>query len=124
MRVSRRDNLDRYYLFKVFGYGVFVHYIHHDEERNVYHTHPWNAISFILGSYTEERLEIGVRTVRFLNVINAVVPHRVVLPNGPVWSLVIHGPRYNKWGVFNGNGKALDVEPWRGVGGRTSYNPD
>jgi hypothetical protein len=31
-KVSRRDNLDRYYVLQALGFGLFVHRIHHNEE--------------------------------------------------------------------------------------------
>lgn len=123
MRISRRDNLNRYYLLQAFGYGVFLHHMHHDEELDVFHSHPWDGVSFILGSYLEERYGEAPMFCRFLNVIRAERFHRVSLPDGPVWSLFIHGRRKNRWAVKHRSGKVLDVEPWRGVGGRTSYAP-
>jgi hypothetical protein len=123
MKISRRDNLDRYYLLQVFGLGVFLHRIHHDEDRDVFHSHPWNGVSIILGSYLEERFGETPVLRRFFNTIRAEGFHRVSLPNGPVWSLFIHGRRCNRWAVKHRNGRIMDVEPWRGVGGRTAYDP-
>lgn len=123
MRVSRRDNLDRYYLIQAFGFGVFLHRMHHDELKDVFHSHPWNGVSFIFGSYLEERLGEPPRLRRFFNLISAPVFHRVELPTGPVWSLFIHGRRCNRWAVADRESNILDTEPWRGVGGRTAYSP-
>ena len=124
-RVSKRDNLDRYYLFELFGFAVFLHKIHHDEEVGVLHSHPWNGLSFIFGSYLEEKVGKPKRRVRFFNRIVAPVHHRVELADTkPVWTIFFHGRRYNRWEVVDSTGKILDVEPWRGVGGRTSYAPE
>lgn len=123
MKVSRRDNLDRYYVLKLFGFGLFVHRIHHDEEEGIYHSHPWNGVSIILGSYLEERYGEEPKIRRFFNTIKATRFHRVSLPNGPVWSIFIHGKRCNLWAVKNATGRILSTEPWRGIGGRTSYIP-
>lgn len=123
MKVSRRDNLDRHYLLQAFGLGIFLHRIHHDEEIDVFHSHPWDGISLILGSYLEERLGKAPRLRRWFNVVRASRHHRVTLPNGPVWTVFFHLRRYNKWEVKHRDGRVLDVEPWRDVGGRTSYAP-
>jgi hypothetical protein len=123
VKISRRDNLDRYYLFQFLGFGVFLHRMHHDEERGIYHSHPWNGVSFILGSYLEERFGEEPKPRRLFNIIRATRFHRVSLPNGPVWSLFIHGRRCNRWAVKNAFGRILSIEPWRGVGGQTAYAP-
>lgn len=126
MKISRRDNLDRYYVLQAFGFGLFVHRIHHDEVVDVFHSHPWSGVSFILGSYLEERLGEAPVLRRFLNVVRATRFHRVTLPHGPVWTVFIHGrrPKSHRWAVKHRDGRILDVEPWRGVGGRTSYTPE
>lgn len=123
MKISRRDNLDRHYLWQWFGLGLFAHHIHHDEDADIFHSHPWDGISLIFGSYTEERFGEPPRRRRFFNFIKAPRHHRVTLPNGPVWSLFLHFRRYNRWEVKHRDGRILDVEPWRDVGGRTSYSP-
>lgn len=63
MKVSRGASLDRYYLLKLFGFGVFLHKIHHDDPFRLYHSHPWNFISIIFGWYDEGRLETKSITV-------------------------------------------------------------
>jgi len=123
-RVSRRDNLDRHYVLSVFGFGLFVHRIHHDEKPDIYHSHPWDGVSLILGSYTEEQRGKPKRIRRFFNVLRAPVHHRVELRAGPVWSIFVHGRRYNRWEVVRKDGSVIDVEPWKGIGGRTSYEPE
>ena len=123
MKVSRRDNLDRYYILQAFGLGLFVHYIHHDEAVDVFHSHPWDGLSFIFGGYLEERFGKSSRMRWFFNVVRAKRFHRVSLPKGPVWSVFVHGRRKNTWEVKRRDGVVVDVEPWRGVGGRMSYSP-
>jgi hypothetical protein len=123
VKVSRRDNLDRHYVLQWRGFGLFAHRIHHDEDADIFHSHPWNGFSIILGGYLEERF--GERpAMRWLfNVIRGDVFHRVTLPRGPVWTIFVHGRRWNRWAVRHRDGRVLDVEPWRDVGGRTSYAP-
>lgn len=124
MKVSRRDNLDRFYVLQAFGFGLFVHHIHHDEDADVFHSHPWSGVSLILGRYLEERFGESPRIRWFFNVLRAERFHRVTLPRGPVWSIFVHGRRSNRWAVKHRDGRTLDVEPWRGVGGRTAYAPN
>lgn len=122
-KVSKRDNLNRYYLIKLFGHGVFLHKIHHDEP-NSFHNHLWNGFSFVFGSYNEEFQGNSVnRVVRFFNKINAYKHHRVtLLDSKSVWTLFFHGRRCNKWNVIDKNGNILSEEPWRGIGGKTNYS--
>ena len=121
IKISKRDNLDRYYLLKLFGYGIFLHHIHHSEEAGVYHSHPWNGVSIILGSYREQRLGEPLTSRMFLNLIKAKRFHRVEVDK-PVWSIFFHGRRCNQWQVCNESGEILSTEPWRGIGGKTSYH--
>lgn len=123
MKVSRRATVDRYYIVKLAGFAVFVHHIHHDDPPDVMHSHPWPWLSIILGSYDEERFGEPVRRRRLFNFIRAGDPHRVTLPNGPVWTILIHGRRRCPWAVIDRDGVVIDVEPWRGVENpdRTSY---
>lgn len=122
IKVSKRDNVDRYYLLKLLGYGIFLHRIHHDEDIDTFHNHPWNGFSFIFGSYVEERHGQSKKRLWFFNKILATRFHRVELPR-PVWTVFVHGPKCNAWQVMDRSGKILDTEPWNGVGGRTTYRP-
>ncbi len=123
IKVSRRDVLDRYYLLSFLGYGLFLHRIKQSDPPNALHSHPWNGISLHIGTYIEHRLGQEPKLKRWVNFIRGNIPHRVELVNGPLWTLFLHGRRYNKWGVFDLLGNLLEEEPWRGVGGRTSYLP-
>jgi hypothetical protein len=122
MRVSRRDNCDRYYLFQFLGFGIFLHKIHHDEELGIFHNHPWDWFSIILGSYLEERFGQPLKIVRWFNWARGTQHHRIILFK-PVWTIFFHGRRYNCWEVINLKGEVIDTEPWRAIGGRTSYVP-
>ena len=115
MKVSRRDNLDRHYVLQAWGFGVFVHRIHHDEPKDTFHSHPWDGISLILGSYLEERLGQVPRVRRFFNVIRAHRFHRVTLRGKPVWTVFVHGrrPKNHQWAVAHRDRRILDIEPWR-----------
>ena len=123
IKVSKRENCDRYYLFQAFGYGIFLHRIHTDETKDVFHTHPWNGISFIFGSYKEQEINGGSafepKKISFFNFVRAKTPHRIEVKDKPVWTLFIHGRKCNKWGVFDKNGKQTGSELWDGLD-----NPD
>jgi hypothetical protein len=124
MKISRRDNLDRFYVLQARGFGLFVHHMHHDENVDVFHSHPWDGVSLIFGGYLEERFEKRPRMRWLFNVIRAKHFHRVTLPMGPVWSIFVHGRRKNEWAVKHRDGRILDTEPWHGIGGRTAYAPN
>lgn len=115
MKVSKRENCDRYYLLKLFGIGIFLHKIHTSEKVDVFHTHPWNGISFIFGSYNEQHIGEPLRKKSYFNFVKAKTPHRVEVGVKPVWTLFIHGPKCNTWAVFDKTNKVLDTEPWNGL---------
>lgn len=123
-KVSKRDNADRYYVFSLFGFALFIHRLHNSEEIGVYHSHPWSGISLIFGRYVEERLNDHPRIRRLLHFVKATHPHRIELSYGPVWTLFFHFRRSNRWTVVDRCGNILAIEPWRGVDGKvTSYKP-
>lgn len=115
MKVSRRASIDRYYLLSLFGYGVFLHHIHHDDPKPVMHSHPWAWFSVIFGRYEETRQGQPTQTRRGFNYCKPGVPHRVTLPYGPVWTLLFHGPRRCRWVVTDLDGNVLEEEPWTGT---------
>lgn len=123
-KVSRRDNCDRYYLLNVLGFAVFVHRIHHDEDDGIYRNHPWSGLSIILGRYLEQRHGEAPKVRRWLHWLPATKHHRITLPYGPVWTIFIHMRRSNAWTVVNEAGEVIATEPWRAIGGPTSYNPN
>lgn len=124
VKVSRRDTADRYYLVSLFGFALFLHRLHKDEEKNVFHTHPWNAISLIFGYYHEQRMGKKLKVRYGLHFLPANTPHRLELPYGTVWTLFFHFRRFNRWTVRTGDNHIIAVEPWRHIGGPTAYRPD
>lgn len=107
-KVSRRDTCDRYYIFSLFGFALFVHRIHHDEEEGIYHNHPWNGISLILGSYMEQRFGEPLKKRWGLRWVPAKTHHRV---EGSVWTIFFHFRRSNQWTVIDETGRVLATEP-------------
>ncbi len=108
--------------------GIFLHHIEAPDPGVELHDHPWAFWSLVLkGSYDEERSRRGVapalaaRAER-MEAMPAIeyVPrgrrmsrprwswkklgvdecHRIVQVNGPVWTLVVRGPRRQPWGFF------------------------
>ena len=126
MKCSKGESLDRYYLFKLFGFGLFLHRIHHNDPVGLFHNHPWSGLSLIFGRYSEcifdpetKRLSIFMR--RWWNWIPATRYHSVCIGNKPVWTLFIHLPKSNKWAVIDDNGNKVDA-PWEGEGTGRSYS--
>lgn len=118
--VSRKGVIDRYYLIRSrWGFGVKLHRIHTSDPY--FHTHPWNGLSIVLGSYSEDRVfGDGTREHRpkvRLNYVAAHRPHRVQITK-PTWTIFIHGPRFNEsWSFFDDNAGTLTPQgaaPWRG----------
>lgn len=94
--------LTRFYLLP----KIKLHHLHHSDED--FHTHPWNGVSFIFGSYQEFRGNKPLKTRRFFNRIYATIPHKIIL-NKPVWTLFIHGKRINENWFYGTKNK-----PWEG----------
>lgn len=120
IRVSRGSSLDRYYLFKFFGLALFLHRIHHSDSVGLYHSHPWNGISLILGSYVETIQSEAPRRRWFCNWIEAGRHHRVEVKR-PTWTLFFHFRRSCRWSVIDESGVTQSVEPWRGEAGLKDY---
>lgn len=123
IKVSRRDNCDRYYVWQRWGFGLFIHKLHTTETPGVFHNHPWDGISLIIGSYREQTR--GSRPVwrTFLNYVRAERHHRVEV-DSVVYTIFFHFRRKknHSWTVVDNAGKVIKQEPWRGVGGDPSYN--
>jgi len=115
MKISRRETCDRFYLLKLFGIGIFLHKLHKSEKNGIFHTHPWNGVSFILGSYNEQQIGKDSKKKSFFNFVKATIPHRIEVGDKPIWTLFIHGQKFNRWQVFNANGDVLETEPWTDV---------
>lgn len=125
-KISKGKSLDRYYLFKLFGYGVFLHRIHMSDPEGLYHNHPWNGLSFIFGAYLEQKIytegDIRNKVKLFLSYVTGV-HHRVQLISGnPIWTLFIHWPRCRQWSVVNDKYETIATEPWRGDEGVKDYS--
>src|SRR3989304_3456542 len=126
MKISRGDSLDRYYLFNLFGFGAFLHRIHHNDPLGTYHSHPWSGLSIILGSYWEAHLDQQPKpgVYRFVkkslfNWVKAKRHHNVQIDK-PVWTIFLHLPKSNQWEVVDESGNK-SIAPWEGDKGHKSY---
>lgn len=136
MKVSKGASLDRYYLFKLFGFGVFIHKIHHSDPEGLYHSHPWNGVSLILGKY-KEYFQDDANCVLYrhwvqgapkdghhprylINFIRGSRHHRVVVSR-PTWTLFFHLRKSNQWSIVNRKGEVISDEPWEGDTGYKDY---
>jgi hypothetical protein len=122
VRLSSRDSIDRYYLLRLGGWGLFLHRIKRSDPGQIMHTHPWSWASVILGQYRETRPQQATRRRFLWNWCPFGAPHRVEVDR-PVWTLLLHGPRRGPWSVTNDSGVVLETEPWSGTQQpeRTSY---
>ncbi len=94
--------LERYYLFKVGGYGLFIH-VFFDSDIDDVHDHPWVWGRIILSGRYREHHHDGTSTVcgpgHFI-FRAARELHRVELIDGPVVTLFGHGKRSRRWGFM------------------------
>lgn len=94
--------LERYYLFTVWGVRFYLHrFVASDPDRGL-HDHPWPwAFSIILSGWYYEQRRGSLSERHWFNWITGDVFHRVILANGPVWTLFAHRSRRSKeWGFL------------------------
>lgn len=104
------DYMERFQLLKYWrgkGCDVRLHHILRSDDDRALHDHPWAFVSIILrGFYTELRLTapriVTARTYTEGSILfrPARTYHRLILPRGPVWTLVIVGPKVQEWGFM------------------------
>jgi hypothetical protein len=131
MRLRRADGevyLDRRGFTLPSTWGIFLHRMDAPDPGLDLHDHPWWFVSFIIaGGYTEERAPVrdapsyaewaerfpGVCTRGFVErrrrwsfkVMRLDECHRITeLAGRHCWTLVLHGPRRQKWGFYLPNG--------------------
>lgn len=112
--------LDRLRIIQTPLFGVYLHRIHRPDLERDGHDHPWWFARVILfGGYTERiwpdkrdpsrswlrrghRWSFGVMPRRAAHVITEIT-------GGPLWTLVLTGPRRSSWGFWPGG----QFVPWR-----------
>lgn len=107
--------LDRLRLVQTPWFGVYLHHIHRPDRDRDPHDHPWWFASLVLaGGYTEEvwpqktrrRIYHMTRTRRrwSLRCLSRDAAHMITDVAGPLWTLVLVGPRRDDWGFWTPDG--------------------
>lgn len=88
-------------------FNVYLHQFLRSDDDRALHDHPWVNVSLLLaGEYTEVLpTKGGTTTSRILKAGNLAFrgptsAHRVLLHDGPAWTLFITGPRVREWGFW------------------------
>lgn len=91
--------------------NIYLHEIRHDDIDLALHDHPYDFESTILrGSYLEHRQSFDGKPAHAIyktgdrNVKRAESLHRLQVLDGPVWTLLITGPRRREWGFETPDG--------------------
>lgn len=90
-------------------FAIMLHFIDDYDRQEHLHDHPVSMISIILKGYYWEKTEqdlFGPQYLRlWFNVIPANRRHRIIgISDGGCVTLVICGPRRQKWGFYTENG--------------------
>lgn len=101
--------LIRWSLWLPFGMSLKLHQIVRPDDDRCAHDHPWWFVRIILwGGYTEacgEENRVEHRKPWRIYFCPTGFRHRILtLPNGESWSLVLCGPRSQRWGFFTNQG--------------------
>jgi hypothetical protein len=92
-------------------FNVYLHKILRDDDDRALHDHPWVNVSIVLRGAYREITPLGSFVRRAFSVVFRLPSsaHRLVLVDGPVWSLFITGPVVREWGFHCPRGWV----PWR-----------
>ncbi len=123
--------LERYFLFKVFGFTFYLHrFVASDPDRGL-HDHPWRlAFSIVISRWYYEltRRDGQMRKVRWFNMLTGDSFHRVILPTGvsEVWTIFFHtSEKVKAWGFWHDvNNVTLKGVPQNAVWGKHQYQKD
>jgi hypothetical protein len=97
----------RYYLRQRSRHGdIRLHHILASDDDRHLHDHPWDFWSYMLtGRYLEHTPDAVVEHRAPTLIYRAATdPHRLELPDGPVWTYVITGPLRRRWGFHTEQG--------------------
>lgn len=116
--------LDRLRLVQTPLFGIYLHHIHRPDKDPHPHDHPWGFWSLILAGSYRERIWPGKENPGRSLVRNRArwsaarlgrdAAHLITGISGPLWTLVLVGPRRGEWGFWTpaGDGTSRFV-PWR-----------
>ncbi len=107
--------LERWYVIPRNRYfNIYLHKFTGSDDDRATHDHPWNSVSFLLKGKLREIYGVNLvpgmfgfwRDIPWLKPIyrSATFSHRLVVEEGPVWTLFITGPRIREWGFLCPNG--------------------
>jgi hypothetical protein len=92
-------------------FNVYLHRYEGSDDGRALHDHPWHSVSFLLKGRLIEvspmphGFQHWKHIRRFVPVFRrATLAHRIVLLEGPAWTVFITGPRTRKWGFITPDG--------------------
>jgi len=111
--------LDRLRIVQTPWFGIYLHHIHRPDIDRDPHDHPWAFASVILAGYYRERAwpdkrKPGESVLRHrmrwsLGRTSRRAAHIIERIDGPLWTLVLTGPRRAEWGFW----REGTFVPWR-----------
>ena len=113
-------HLDRWHVLEERSRNVRIHCVRSSDPDDL-HDHPWDYVSTLLaGSYVEVTERGAVRYSSPCTLVRtAEHAHRLEVPDGPCWTLLVTGPVRRRWGFHTADGWVH----WRDYGGRGGYDP-
>jgi hypothetical protein len=106
--------LDRLRIVQTPWFGIYLHHIHRPDRDRDPHDHPWAFASLVLaGAYQEQvwpdkrdlaRSVWRIRQRWSLRCIGLGGSHSIKSISGPLWTLVLTGPRRSDWGFWTPDG--------------------
>jgi hypothetical protein len=117
--------LDRLRLLETPWLAVYLHHIHRPDKDPDPHDHPWAFVSLVLcGGYREyvwpdkrdeDRWYERARPRWSLRRLDRRAAHLISEITGPLWTLVVTGPRRGEWGFWQG-GRFVPWQDYPGPG--------
>lgn len=113
--------LDRLRIIQTPLFGLYLHHIHRADREMDPHDHPWWFASLVLAGWYEElvwpdKQDRNARTAVMrlrgrwsLRSISRRGAHIITDVRGPLWTLVVTGPKRGEWGFWTRDG----FVPWR-----------
>lgn len=102
--------LDRLRIIQTPLFGIYLHHIHRPDRDPDPHDHPWGFASVVLAGWYRElvwpdkknRGDFGERWRNrwSLGRLNRRAAHIITDIGGPLWTLVLTGPRRGDWGFW------------------------